>query len=124
MPIRSDSATSTCAAAKCRSTRQTKRRLVRGSAPRCSYMSFPPPEGERHEDDDGDVEYERRHLDPAEAARKLVELERNVDRAAYGGHPFPPGALAPKAVGLGEPHGGVDDDQAGDDPELRIAGIF
>src|SRR5437868_15423440 len=107
MPMASEKATSSCAAAKCFRKRQAKLRRDKGRRVRGSYMFRPPPQGVRHERDDRKVQRERRELDPAYAARELVELERDVDRTARRGHPLAPGALAPQAKRLGAAHGGI-----------------
>src|SRR5256885_6893819 len=124
MPIASEKATSAWAAAKWRRKRQAKRVRERGWCARDSYMSGPPSKREAHESYDGDVEDERRDPDPGHVARKLVELERYIDRAAHRREPFAPDAIAPQAVGLGEANECVHHHQCGDEPQLRIARIF
>src|SRR4051812_50093475 len=92
MPIASEKATSACAAAKWRATRQAKCLRDSGGGLRGSYMSCPPSGREDHERDDCDVESEGRDPYPGDVARELVELARDVDAAAHRGGPFPPGA--------------------------------
>ena len=58
----------------------------------------------RHVRDHREVEHERGQLEPGRADVKLVELERDVDRAAQRGEPLCPRAVVPQAVGLDESH--------------------
>src|SRR5206468_5118632 len=67
------------------------------------------PQHVRHVRDDGDVDGERGHLEPRDAARQFVDLEGQIDGTAAGSDPFGPAARPPQPVGLDEPQPGVDE---------------
>src|SRR5882672_11438615 len=105
MPMPSEKSTSANATPTWRAKRRAKWARERGTALRDSYIrggssgairvGSAAPKHVAHVGDHGDVQDQRGELDPGEPARELVELERNVDAAAYRGEPFRPGPRVP-----------------------------